>query len=50
VTVTSPEDIPPGTRPPGLFWFYPREYEDQESYDRPDRTFNKNAFQNFGTR
>jgi dipeptidyl aminopeptidase/acylaminoacyl peptidase len=49
-TVTSPEDIPPGTKPPGLFWFYPREYEDQESYDRPERTFNKNAFQTFGTR
>ena len=50
VTVNLPQDFTPGTRPPALFWFYPREYADQESYDRPDRTFNRNAFQNFGTR
>ena len=50
VTVNLPQNITPGTKPPALFWFYPREYADQDSYDRPDRTFNKNAFPNFGTR
>jgi dipeptidyl aminopeptidase/acylaminoacyl peptidase len=50
VTVNLPQDFTPGTRPPALFWFYPREFSDQESYDRPDRTFNKNSFPNFGTR
>jgi dipeptidyl aminopeptidase/acylaminoacyl peptidase len=51
VTVTLPEDfVPGGPKPPALFWFYPREFSDQESYDRPDRTFNRNSFQNFGVR
>ncbi len=50
VTVNLPQDHQPGTRLPALFWFYPREYQDQESYDRPDRTFNKNAFPSFGVR
>jgi dipeptidyl aminopeptidase/acylaminoacyl peptidase len=50
VTVNLPKDFTPGSKPPALFWFYPREFSDQESYDRPDRTFNKNTFQNFGTR
>ena len=50
VTVNLPKDFTPGTRPPALFWFYPREYPDQESYDRPDRTFNRNSFPNFGVR
>ncbi|MDH5589437.1 MAG: prolyl oligopeptidase family serine peptidase, partial [Gemmatimonadota bacterium] len=45
--------LPPGhdgSRLPAMFWFYPREYEDQESYDDSARTWNKNAFPNFGTR
>jgi dipeptidyl aminopeptidase/acylaminoacyl peptidase len=50
VTVNLPATHDPASPPPALFWFYPREYQDQESYDRPDRTFNKNAFPNFGTR
>ncbi|MEX1128907.1 MAG: prolyl oligopeptidase family serine peptidase, partial [Vicinamibacterales bacterium] len=50
VTVNLPQDFTPGTKPPALFWFYPREFQNQESYDRPDRTFNKNSFQNFGVR
>jgi dipeptidyl aminopeptidase/acylaminoacyl peptidase len=50
VTVTLPPGYQAGTRLPAMFWFYPREYTDQESYDRPAQTFNKNAFQNFGTR
>jgi dipeptidyl aminopeptidase/acylaminoacyl peptidase len=34
VRVTLPADYTPGTRLPALFWFYPREYQDQEAYDR----------------
>ncbi|HEY7501426.1 MAG TPA: prolyl oligopeptidase family serine peptidase [Vicinamibacterales bacterium] len=49
-TVTLPQNYQRGTRLPAIFWFYPREFEDQDSYDRPDRTFNKNAFQAFGLR
>jgi dipeptidyl aminopeptidase/acylaminoacyl peptidase len=33
-----------------MFWFYPREYTDQESYDRGARTYNRNSFANFGLR
>ncbi|UCC26196.1 MAG: prolyl oligopeptidase family serine peptidase [Gemmatimonadales bacterium] len=50
VNVTLPQDYEEGTRLPAMFWFYPREYTDQESYDERGRTYNKNAFQNFGTR
>jgi dipeptidyl aminopeptidase/acylaminoacyl peptidase len=50
VTVNLPPDYVEGTRLPAMFWFYPREYTDQESYDRGARTFNRNAFTNFGTR
>jgi len=49
-TVTLPQSYQKGTRLPAIFWFYPREFEDQESYDRPDRTYNKNSFQAFGLR
>jgi dipeptidyl aminopeptidase/acylaminoacyl peptidase len=35
---------------PAMFWFYPREYTDQEDYSETLRTFNKNSFPNFGTR
>jgi dipeptidyl aminopeptidase/acylaminoacyl peptidase len=49
-TVTLPQNYQRGTRLPAIFWFYPREFEDQESYDRPDRTYNKNSFQAFGLR
>lgn len=50
VTVTLPPGYKAGTRLPAMFWFYPREYPTQEEYDRTHRTFNKNAFPNFGTR
>jgi dipeptidyl aminopeptidase/acylaminoacyl peptidase len=50
VTVNLPTAYDPASPPPALFWFYPREFENQESYDRPDRTFNKNSFPNFGLR
>ena len=50
VNVTLPPDFVQGERRPAMFWFYPREYTDQESYDERGRTFNKNAFPGFGTR
>jgi dipeptidyl aminopeptidase/acylaminoacyl peptidase len=49
-TVTLPAGYQKGTRLPAIFWFYPREFADQDAYDRPDRTFNKNSFPTFGTR
>ena len=50
VTVNLPAGYQKGTKLPAIFWFYPREYATQEAYDAPDRTFNKNAFQQFNTR
>ena len=50
VNVTLPPGYQDGTRLPAMFWFYPREYTDQESYDERGRTYDKNAFPNFGTR
>jgi hypothetical protein len=50
VTVNLPQNFVAGSKPPAIFWFYPREFTDQDSYDRPDRTFNKNTFPNFGSR
>lgn len=50
VYVMLPPGYQKGTRLPAIFWFYPREYTDQEAIDMPDRAFNKNAFQTFGAR
>jgi dipeptidyl aminopeptidase/acylaminoacyl peptidase len=50
VDVTLPADYRPGTRLPALFWFYPREYADQESYDRTLRTYNMNRYPSQGVR
>jgi dipeptidyl aminopeptidase/acylaminoacyl peptidase len=50
VNVTLPPGYQEGTRLPAMFWFYPREYTDQEDYDEGGRTYNKNAFPNFGAR
>jgi dipeptidyl aminopeptidase/acylaminoacyl peptidase len=50
VNVTLPQNWQPGNKLPAIFWFYPREFQGQDEYDRPDRTFNKNAFETFGTR
>ncbi len=50
VNVTMPVDHQPGTKAPGMFWFYPREFAGQEEYDRGARTFNKNAFASYNTR
>jgi len=50
VDVTLPQNWTPGQRLPALFWFYPREFTDQESYDRTLRTYNRNRFPNLGVR
>lgn len=50
VNVTLPNGYQEGTRLPAMFWFYPREFTDQESYDERGRTYNKDEFPNFGTR
>jgi len=50
VVVTLPESFRPGNPLPAMFWFYPREYTDQESYDERFRNFNKNTFTNYSTR
>ncbi|MDE0897393.1 MAG: prolyl oligopeptidase family serine peptidase [Longimicrobiales bacterium] len=50
VNVTLPPGYQEGTRLPAMFWFYPREFTDQESYDEQGRTYNKNAFPSYGTR
>ena len=44
VSVTLPPGYREGTRLPAMFWFYPYEYADQESYDRTRRTLNKHKF------
>jgi dipeptidyl aminopeptidase/acylaminoacyl peptidase len=50
VTVMLPPGYKEGTKLPALFWFYPREFVNQEAFDQPDRTFNKNAFTNYNSR
>jgi dipeptidyl aminopeptidase/acylaminoacyl peptidase len=50
VKVTLPPTWKAGEKLPALFWFYPSEFSSQDEYDRPDRTFNKNAFTSFGAR
>ena len=45
-----PQDYQAGTRLPASSGSTRASFSDQESYDRPDRTFNKNAFPTFGTR
>jgi dipeptidyl aminopeptidase/acylaminoacyl peptidase len=49
-TVTLPAGYRDGTRLPGMFWFYPYEYIDQESYDRTRRIYNKHKFPTTGPR
>ena len=50
VDVTLPESFRPGNPLPAMFWFYPSEFTDQESYDEGARRDNKNTFQSFGSR
>src|SRR5262249_28114387 len=42
VDVTLPKDWRPGTRLPGILWFYPREYVTQADYDRSKYATNIN--------
>jgi dipeptidyl aminopeptidase/acylaminoacyl peptidase len=50
VRVALPPNFTPGSKPPAMFWFYPREYDTQDAYDRTNRTYNKNAFPNLSVR
>ena len=50
VNITLPPDYVQGTRLPAMFWFYPREFTDQQSYDRTRRTLNKSRFPSISTR
>ena len=50
VNVTLPQGYRTGTRLPGMFWFYPYEYADQDQYDRTRRSFNKRRFPAAGPR
>jgi dipeptidyl aminopeptidase/acylaminoacyl peptidase len=50
VAVTLPEGHRAGERLPAMFWFYPREFTDQEGYDRTLRTYNANRFPATGAR
>jgi len=49
VTVTLPPNWVEGTKLPALFWFYPREYQDQRSYDESVARYNKNEFPRLGS-
>jgi len=44
VDVTLPADWRPGTRLPGIIWFYPREYTTQGEYDRSKYGINVNRY------
>ncbi|HWP70679.1 MAG TPA: prolyl oligopeptidase family serine peptidase [Gemmatimonadaceae bacterium] len=44
VDVTLPADWRPGTRLPGIIWFYPREYTTQAEYDRSKYGININRY------
>jgi dipeptidyl aminopeptidase/acylaminoacyl peptidase len=50
VNVTFPHDWQPGARLPAMFWFYPREFSEQEEYDERFERYNKNTFPNVGAR
>lgn len=54
IKVTLPADYKDGTRLPAMFWFYPREYDNQQAYDRSLNTgagaAGGNRFQNNGPR
>jgi dipeptidyl aminopeptidase/acylaminoacyl peptidase len=53
IMVTLPADWRPGVKLPALFWFYPREYDSQQAYDRPAAGGGgaaANRFPNYGPR
>ncbi len=50
ITAVLPQDYQEGDKLPTLFWFYPREFEDQEALDRSRRARNINSFRSHGIR
>ncbi|MBL0891579.1 MAG: S9 family peptidase [Gemmatimonadaceae bacterium] len=52
VRVTLPADYQDGTRLPAMFWFYPREYDNQQAYSRQAQQTptQANRFPSFGPR
>ena len=44
VEVTLPRDWTPGTKLPGVIWFYPREFSSAQDYERSRYTTNINKF------
>ena len=44
VEVTVPRDWKPGTKLPGVIWFYPREFSSAQDYERTRYTTNINKF------
>ncbi|MGH7460187.1 MAG: alpha/beta hydrolase family protein, partial [Longimicrobiales bacterium] len=50
VRVTLPPNMQSGVKPPAMFWFYPREFDTQDAYDRTNRAYNKNLFPNVAVR
>jgi dipeptidyl aminopeptidase/acylaminoacyl peptidase len=50
VNVTLPPGYHDGARVPAMFWFYPYEYDSQESYDKTRRTLNRHKFPVAGPR
>ncbi len=44
VEVTVPRDWKPGTKLPGVIWFYPREFSSAQDYERSRYTTNINKF------
>ena len=45
-----PQDYEEGEKLPVMFWFYPREYEDQDGIDEARRRYNINSFRFIGVR
>ena len=50
VNVTLPPGHQDGTKLPAMFWFYPREFSEQEEYNERFETYNKNSFPGVGAR
>lgn len=48
--VSLPADYQEGERLPAMLWFYPREYDSEDSYHETNRTHNINSFPSIGTR
>lgn len=45
-----PQDYEEGEKLPVMFWFYPREHEDQDGIDEARRRYNINSFRSIGPR